>query len=958
VAASGVIARLLEVASAQPEALAIDGPSKLTYRELIDAVRPLAAGLRPELIGVCLERSPDLVIAELATWFAGGAFVPLDPSLPERRLEWMARDAGISRVITRTDLAARFERLGIETVAGPLRLSPVPAPHDPTRLAYVIYTSGSTGHPKGVRVLQRGLTALFDAQIEAFRLAPGKRALFFLSIGFDASISDLGTALLSGATLVIPPDSTRAGPDLLSELARQRITHADLPPSLLAELDPKLAPPDLETVVIGGEVCPPHVVRSWAERVRLVNVYGPTEATVCTSLSVCDPRWDRPRIGRPLPGVRYRVAGERLEPLGPGSPGELWIGGDCLAEGYHGRPDLTAERFVHLDGERWYRSGDRVVADAEGEFEFLGRIDRQIKLRGRRIEPQEIEACLEAHPGVLRAAVIKEQRESLGEELVAYFTARADRVVDVEALRAHLGAQLPRWMVPRLVHAPALPKTASGKVDRGALAALESGGPKLGPGELPSTPLETGLVEIWEELFSRSPIGVNQSFFDLGGDSLVAIKLAARAAARGLEIAPDAIYHHPTIRALASSGGIDSGLDRGLLEVKAVLEPGLVEALALRRELPARRSARRILLTGASGWLGARLLLELLRESDARIACLIRARDEQHARERLAEAIARHGATFPDPARLELIPADLERPRFGLAPSRWSDLGEVDAIVHSASVVNLLRPYSELEAPNVLAFQRLLELAATGAPKQLHLVSSLSVFVGSDRNTGILRERDRLDTTRRIYGGYAQSKWVAERMAERAVDAGLRQVWVYRLGLITRDSATGLRGPRDFLALFLDGLARLGAVPAVDPELAVDMTPVDFAARALFRIALGAPPGCYHLAAERGLPIGELLEAVRRSKAPLRTVSAHEWLELRSRVTDPRALLAYLALCRASEAFGTQRSLDLFQATRVVFDRTEADRALADSGIRCPLPRCDDLSSYLGPAVARDVREI
>ena len=332
----------------------------------------------------------------------------------------MLADAAVAAVITNAAGAAawtsRVSTLAVDGAYSDLADEFAPIATSAADLAYVIYTSGTTGQPKGVAVEQRGLPALLHSQIEAFQLSAESRVLWMLSPAFDASISDVGTTLLSGAALHIEaPDGALTTRSLtpaavLETLHRRGITHADLPPALVAQLDADEAPQSLKTIVIGGEPCPPAAVRSWARRCRVVNVYGPTEATVCTSLCVCDPeRWERPLIGRPIDGVRYMIDAPVADRDDPGATGELMISGPCLARGYVNQPDLTAARFVTMNGARWFRTGDRVRRDADVELVFLGRMDRQLKIRGYRIEPEEIEAAIRAMPTVGQCAVVARQ---------------------------------------------------------------------------------------------------------------------------------------------------------------------------------------------------------------------------------------------------------------------------------------------------------------------------------------------------------------------------------------------------------------------------------------------------------------------------------------------------------------------------------------------------------------------
>ncbi len=951
--------------------------TRVTYAELLDRATALGAHLRrlgvgrEHIIGLFIEKSPEYVIALLGVWCAGAAFVPLEPTLPAARLGFMARDCGLRLVLARRGAEPRFEGVEVRVV----RLEDVPehAPADeapgepplPDDLAYVIYTSGTTGMPKGVLVQHTGLVNLLLAQIRAFALDETSRALLYLSTSFDGSLSDIGTALLSGATLCLPPaHALQPGPGLMSLLAEWRITHADLPPSLLRMFEPEVRPPALRVLIIGGEPCPPERVRLWARHLRVVNVYGPTEATICTSLCACDPEtWTRPLLGRPIPNMYWRVLDERGEPVPPGTPGELYLGGVGLARGYMNRPEFTAARFIERGGERLYRTGDRVVEDAEGEVEFLGRVDRQLKLRGLRIEPEEVETHLLRHPGLQDAAVLQRSLAPAGATarsvLVAYVVPRtAGETPTPEALRAHLAGVLPRWMLPqRFEPLERLPRTVTGKVDFEALSRLPLTARRGSRDPVPpATEREQLLCELWERVLGVEPVGVTDDFFALGGDSLGVLQIVAAAEAHGLPLRPAAMLQHPTIAELLAhleAGGPrpseDGGMSAEELRADVARGPEWEPLLRAARERPTAPPGGDFLLTGATGFFGARLLHELLQRTGARLLCLVRARDDQEARERLLRVLETQGtpASPDEAARLVAIRGDVVLPRWGLKEREWERLTrEVGHVYHCAAQVNMVLPYPALREANVGGTEQVLRLLAEGRRKSLHHLSTLSVFVSTDRNTGRLEETDELRAPQRVFGGYAQTKWAAEHLLRSARgEAG--PITYYRLGLITGDTRTGHASPTDFLSLFFRGVASLGCVPRGAGEgLAVDVTPVDHAAAAVAHLSLHATPPepsrTFHLANPRPLSLPVLVEALRSYGIPLATVSEEEW---RARLAglsreggDSAEAAAYLALCRglSGGAFERHRTLDLFQATGAEFGMEHARAGLEGSGLECP----------------------
>ncbi len=979
---------VVEVHADRP-ALVTGGTQVISYAELYGRAAALGERLKelgagPErIVGLHLEKSSEYVTALLATWFAGAAFLPLDPALPPERLAFIAGDSGMTLAVMSPGHGAALDGLGIRLAAigdeaeRPSRVLSPPPRSGEEDLAYVIYTSGSTGTPKGVMVPHRGIVNFLHAQIPVFRIGPDSRALFYLSTSFDASISDIGTALLSGAALCIEPaEALQPGPALVERIGARGITHLDIPPALLRVLEPARMPACVETIIIGGEACPPEVVRRWAERFRVVNVYGPTEATVCTSLCVCDPvTWRRPLLGRPIPNATLHLLDERLAPVAPGTAAELYIGGIGLARGYLNRPDLTAARFLVRDGERLYRTGDRVVERDGGEIDFLGRVDRQVKVRGLLIEPEEIEARLLQHPEVRHAAVVKRPLPRAAREgLVAFVVPRtAGQPVPAGELRVHLARSLPRWMLPqRFEFVDRLPLTSTGKVDLQALAtrALSRRASGWTPGLAND---ETGiLAEIWEWVLGVEGIGPTDDFFEIGGDSLAVLEVVAAAESCGLRLSPPLLLRHPTLADLAARlhAGAEGSADvtSGAMSCAGLREDvafgaewhELLRSARQRPHVPVDGPPRALLLTGATGFLGSRLLHELLLRTGAEVHCLVRAQDDAAATRRLQAALHGHGkALDPEQARRVLpVRGDIDLPLFGLDQGEWACLaGSIDTIYHCAARVHLVAAYDALRASNVLGTREVLRLLCTGRRKRLHYASTLSVFVATDRNTGLLAEADDLASTGWVYGGYAQSKWAAEYLL-RSAGGEVGQVRFYRLGLITGDATTGYCSPTDFLSLFCKGLAALGCVPRRAEELRLDVTPVDFAAAAMAHLSLHAAgagaPSTFHIANSRSLSLGELLDALRAHGIAVAAVSDAEWRGRLAEFGDsargaPEAA-AYLALCRAlpgGSAFARQRTLDLFQATGVEFGMKNTLGGLAGSGIACPPPSGTLLRTYL-----------
>ena len=566
--------------AARPDAVAVemDG-EQLTYRELAARAGRLAhtladVGAGPErIVALALPRSLDLAVGLVAAMQAGAAYLALDPDYPAERLRLMLDDADPVAVITNRAMAAgvpgREERTTIviddpATAAWVAAQPPTAPPVDlrPEHPAYLIYTSGSTGRPKGVVVPHAGVAKLIDTQHEVYGVTERSRVLQFASPSFDLAFWELCQALCSGGTLVlIPPERRVVGPELTDYIAAQRVTHAALPPSVMTGLPPEAHLPEGLSMLCGTEAVPPEVVTRFAAGRRIFNAYGPTEATVNSTLFLMpadcgSESWRGPvPIGPPDPHVRAYVLDERLAVVPPGTAGELYLGGEGLARGYLGQPGLTAARFVAdpfgPPGSRLYRTGDRARWNRSGQLEFLGRVDDQVKIRGFRIEPAEIEAVLESHPGIAKAVVMV--REDDVRRLVAYVVGVPGADPDGPAVRAWAAQRLPGYMVPSaVVVLDAFPLTPNNKIDRAALPAPVFSSVA---GRVPRDTSETILCQLAAEILHLDATSIDDNFFDLGGDSILSIQLVSRARRHGVDVTPRQVFEATTFAELAELAG-------------------------------------------------------------------------------------------------------------------------------------------------------------------------------------------------------------------------------------------------------------------------------------------------------------------------------------------------------------------------------------------------------------------
>jgi mycobactin peptide synthetase MbtE len=569
-----------EWARAHPDAVAVRQREQvLTYRELVTGAAGVAARLTdlragPEtVVAVCARRRPYLVTGLLGVLCSGAAYLPLDPGLPSARLTSLIADAGVTLLVADAEGAELLAGAGCTVVELPGQPSTVDYLQCPANLdnaAYVIYTSGSTGVPKGVVVAHRALTQFVAGTAATAELVPTDVSSGFASVGFDLSVMDIIVPLAVGVQVALTDDADRTDPARLQSFFEEhRVTFADVPPAVLPMLDPDRLP-RLRVLVTGSEAPGPEQVARWstAHR-RFLNCYGPTETTVQVTAFDATGEWDQPLpIGTPLPNQRVYVVDADLREVGIGVPGELLIGGPGLARGYLGAPALTAERFIPdpfsgQAGARLYRTGDLVVWQPDATLMFLGRTDRQVKIRGQRVEIGEVETVLRGHPAV-RHAVVDVATGAGGAELVAYVTMGADEPVG--ALREHCALRLTPAMVPAVIHiVDQLPLGSTGKVDLRRLRELAGPltVPRSGPAYVaPVTEEEKAVADAWAEVLGGDQVGRDDDFFDAGGHSITAMRLVAALRARlARDVAIEDVLGGRTVATIAARVAAAPALD-------------------------------------------------------------------------------------------------------------------------------------------------------------------------------------------------------------------------------------------------------------------------------------------------------------------------------------------------------------------------------------------------------------
>ncbi|OIJ94640.1 thioester reductase [Streptomyces colonosanans] len=954
--------------------------SELKVRSDALAARLLDSGVRHgDGVGVCGGRSLEALVAFLGILKTGAAYVPLDDASPPGRLQAMAEEAGVHTVVTLPGSVCRIRRVRTRIdLNGTVPTAPVAVPRAgvlPEDCAYVMFTSGSTGRPKPVAIPHCGVVRLAASDLVWQRPRPGERVLHAYGLSSDASTIEIWSSLLAGACVVIADQEELLSPAALeSRLLAERISIAYLTTGVFHHIG-RTRPSALRSLRFasaGGEAMDPELARAILAAcpdTTVVNFYGPTENSVVSTAHLVQdvpPGATAVPIGRPLENSTCYVVRADGTLADIGEEGELLVGGDGLALGYPGDPELTAERFVdnHFEpGTRLYRTGDRVVRRVDGVLEYRARADRQIKLRGHRIEPDEIEARLRADDAVGEAVV-----ELEGDSLIGYVTpARPGQALPVDRIRGSLATWLPPAAVPaRLVEVGQFPMTAGGKVDRRRLR-TPAAKPATAPArkERPGPGPQDSLAQVWQVVLGVQP-APGDSFFDIGGDSLLVAEAVTRTLA-AFDL--DARHGRTLIRSLLRSPTLEdfSAAVATLVAVQdrqaeATPDTGAVDFRAEARlgfTLPPRRGRepdwqhpREVLLTGASGFLGAFLLDRLLHRTGARVHCPVRSRDGAHARQKVMRNLARFDLATAEAAdRVVCFPGDLAEPGLGLEPGRAEELADtLDLVIHSAAQVNFLYPYEALRRANVEGTRQLIRLAAVRAVP-VHFFSTIAVLAGFG-TTGVrhVHEDLPLDHADQLTMGYAESKWVAEEVLRDAADQGL-PVAVYRPYEITGDRHTGACNTDTAICSLFKTITETGLAP--DIPLPLDFVPVDFLTEAVMHIATvhRATHRTYHMTNPRPASLGDMLDRMDAGGHRIHRLPYEEWVDelvrhVAQHPTSPTAPFVSLCVDRCKQADMSVKEM-YFEGTFPTVGRANVEHDLAATGLHCPPVDAELLDRYL-----------
>ncbi|WP_433202477.1 amino acid adenylation domain-containing protein [Nocardia sp. CA-107356] len=957
--------------AAAPEAVAIvHDATAWTYREFDERVNRLARyligqGIGPEsIVALAMPRSPELVVAMYAVLSAGGAYLPLDRDHPADRIAYVLRTAEPVCVLTTSGnpVPASGPRvIDVDAIdlsaysADPIAAGELRAPLRLDHPAYVLFTSGSTGRPKGVLVSHGAITNQIEWMAAQYSFRPDDVYLQKTATTFDVSLWGFFVPLWAGAQLVLAAPDGQRDPGYIADLiSMHRVTLTDFVPSVLqvflaAARAEQLA--SLREVFVIGEALPPGTVADFAalSNAGLHNLYGPTEAAVSVTYRPASTS-DRSTvpIGVALWNTRTYVLDSRLRLAPAGVVGELYLAGTQLARGYLRRADLTSDRFIAdpygPPGARMYRTGDLVRRRADGVLEYLGRTDFQAKIRGHRIELGEIEAALLAEPSVAQAVVVLAASD-IGDQLVAYVVPATDLAAD--ALRDALAQVLPSYMVPSAVMVlESLPMNGSGKLNRAALPRPVF---RARDYVAPATTTEEAIAAAYAEVLTVARVGAEDDFFELGGTSLLAFTLQRALAARlGIDVPMAALFTAPTVRGLAARidnpdepATVAAADDGATIATDAVLGPE-IDAAGVAPVRPA--APQDVLLTGATGFVGAYLLRELLASTSARIWCLVRSDDDERAYKRIRDAMEKYriwdDAYQP---RIIAVAGDLAAPRFGLDQSGYTRLADrIEVIYHNGARVNHLEPYARLRAANVSGTREVLSLATTTRIKPVHFVSTVNTVIPAVTAPDFIgRENAELSVDEVSENGYVASKWVAEQLVRQAGARGV-PVSIYRPGIVCGDPRVGVNSVDDSFWNMIRAAAILGLAPDT-ADAAMPLVPVNYVAAAIValadRPAIGA---AYHMVNSRPVVISDIFHALRRHGVPIAIASIEEIAIELAEQAAARDAAGDDSLVRAALVSGNYGGVSA--PVDDIHTRTE----LAKQQIHCPPIDAAALDAYVG----------
>ncbi|PHM37898.1 non-ribosomal peptide synthetase [Xenorhabdus innexi] len=948
----------------------------ISYRELIHQARSLAfylfnLGVKHETpVGILLEPGIEQIISQVAILMAGGSCVPLDPTVPDDRLCFMLQDLQINLTLTTQKYQSRSLPTNFITINQDILEKSIivyfpKINREKNHRTHILFTSGTTGRPKAVEIEARGILRIV-VEPDYINFTANDKIAAISNPTFDVSLFEIWGALLNGAAAVVIPRKIIIDPYLFEAALEKYSVSCMMMTAALFHLTAHSCPRafrHLRYLFVGGEKLNPHAFRQVLQAAPpkfLANCYGPTESTIIGLIHEIklDELTDEDiPIGRPIGHTDIYILNDQLQPVAPNQIGEIYLGGEGIARGYWNRPEINAQRFIMMDIERnnqlkkIYRTGDLGWQRSDGIYMFAGRIDNQIKIRGHRIEIEEIETQLLKSELLQSAAVSIVKKENIEPYLIAFVVPKKPETFSKHNLTQSIKHYLPDYMLPRITIVEHIPINPNGKIDRKRLLAEYTQNQEQRLSSQPTTDTnedELIVLSIWQKTLDDYDLTLDSNFFQIGGNSLQASSLILALGNKIQKRLPvQLLYDFPTPRTLAAHMSQNENMSEDLYAtmLKDSILPPEIQPLPHFPEPWLSSDAGRVLLTGASGFLGAFFLRDLLLQTKInRVTCLVRAKDNQTALLRLKENLYQYGLWQEEfLPRLQVMASDLTKPHLDLSQQDYEQLSsECDAIFHLAAHVNYIQPYSMHYDGNVLGTLNILRLATNKKAKPLHYVSTVSIFgpAGIFSSVDSLGEDDDISpylTGLKYDSGYSQSKWVAERMIWQARDRGI-PLSVYRPGFIMGDSQTGANNPKDFVSRLVKGCIKIGAYPLL-ANLREEFVPVDYVSQSLLNISIDNKKlgKAYHLVSpdrKQSMDLDPFFALLRQHGYQLEGMHYSEWLkklETDNEIMD-NPLMPLLPML-SEKAYGELSRLEMYK-DMPAYDAKNTESALKETPIR------------------------
>ncbi|QRF31060.1 non-ribosomal peptide synthetase [Bacillus safensis] len=892
-------------------AISFDNQS-ITYKDLNENANKFANYLKKygvgseEIVGVCVERSINMVICILGILKAGGCFVPIDPSFPKERIRYIIEDSKTSLIITNKQFSEYFafdnsKIIYLDEESDLIKNESKEASNNlinENQLAYVIYTSGSTGNPKGVMVEHRSLNNFINAVSQAVNFKRNKPIIAVTTISFDIFMLEILLPLTIGQHIILASEKELSDAESLTNLIKKYdVKMMQTTPSryrlFLQNKSLASSLMNLSEIMVGGEALTKELLEGLRRNsnAQIFNMYGPTETTIWSAIK--DVTHSNISIGKPISNTQMYILDSSLQLQPIGVVGDLFISGDGVARGYLNKPELTKQRFFkdHFKNkDLMYKTGDLAKLLPNGEIQFIGREDDQVKVRGYRIELGEIEAAIRKNESIEEIIILTNEDHQEENILIGYYIEKKGSNISSIELKDYVSKFLPNYMVPSyLIKLDFIPITPNGKLNKKALPLPREIEKTFINGYTPPrNNKEKVILHHWKDVLGENKISIYDDFFEIGGHSLSANKLIFKLREEfNIHIPLRILFEYPTIAGMAEN--IESLNVIGEEELEKHQLEYLLNEVSLDSSIQPTEPFENkdtsyidnVFLTGATGFLGAFLLRDLLKMSSTKIYCLVRANSTESGFLRIQNALKKYeiwNEKFKD--RIIPIVGDLSRPLFGLTEEKFLKLAsDISVIYHNGALVNFIYPYDALKKSNVLGTEEILRLACLKKIKPVHFISTIYVFSNSEEGSTKFINEEHMPTPEHLGGsiGYTESKWVAENIIQIARKRGI-PVSIYRCGRLTGDLQTGACQKNDLIWRIIAGCIEMKMAPTELGKL--NLVPVNYASKSIVKISISEEMGGnFHIYNSESLDFDDVITVIEKEGFKLERKSMKKWLD-------------------------------------------------------------------------------